>query len=310
MEPEKANRFCRNLDVIEQPIVGLIERIKMPGQIKPTTTTTKVSFWLISSLNSLLSLKGAFFAVVLLICGLIGYLFFAPQVPRQLKITLAIVFLILGFSLVQFFIQERDKFYEEKQKKLDIVIDAALDCRFTEKMANFIWFKGYHCKTFSRDPKDAQGSYQLPKNLHETDIDVLFWRQFNIVTLLIKWIVWIFMLGPIKEVSLEVDSIFEAMVDGKTSTNWWDVGSYFRSMLFSNLTKPLWAIAILVIVFKLAPIFSFLAWTLRWMGWAMDRAETENVQGVPRDQGAIGVGSAAQPQINIVNNHYLHGKKV
>ncbi|KAJ6225203.1 hypothetical protein RDWZM_003748 [Blomia tropicalis] len=89
--------------------------------------------------------------------------------------------------------------------------------------------------------------------------------------------------------------LFEDMVDGSKSTNSWDIGSWFRSILISNILKPIFAIFFIILTFKLLPFLSFISIGKKVLNYVLD-----NVPDVQED-------SQAQLQNPIENRRQLLG---
>ncbi len=337
-EPEKIRRFCANLDTIEEPTVRLIERTVMPVTAGDSMAakSRRTSFWSSTKawISGHLNMKGVTLTVLALITGLLcKYFFFRAGVPSSRKYLFAVVLLVLGLSLVQFFHQEQEKFLAEQRKKRNVVLDETLsrlkgeNCYWWEKMGNLLWrWRGYECSevlsSSSSSSSSSPSSSQSPVVIPETELEELFWRtHFNIVAFLLKWAIWMGLLGPFREVALETDRLFEQMVDGKSSENWWDVGAWFRSILWSNFTKPLWVLVIFVLLYKAGLsglIYKRALWVMNWaMNEEAEEEAEENGNQQPVDQGPRprqaqipGAGGGGVPQlpptIHIINNHHFY----
>ena len=335
-EPEKIRRFCANLDTIEEPTVRLIERTVMPVTAGDSMAakSRRTSFWSSTKawISGHLNMKGVTLTVLALITGLLcKYFFFRAGVPSSRKYLFAVVLLVLGLSLVQFFHQEQEKFFAEQRKKRNVGLDETLsrlkgeNCYWWEKTGNLLWRwseVGFRCSEVQSSSSSSSSSSQTPVVIPETEPEELFWRtHFNIVAFLLKWAIWMGLLGPFREVALETDRLFEQMVDGKSSENWWDVGAWFRSILWSNFTKPLWVLVIFVLLYKAGLSGLIYKRAVRVMNWAMNEEEEEeaeeNGNQQPVDQGprprqaqipSAGGGGVPQlpPTIHFITNHHFH----
>lgn len=273
---EQSKHFCNNLDSIEKTILGLVNRMKFKDE--SSFQILKDGFKFIENWSKLFSTpKVKTFLTASVILLIVVCWCFPQNASSKKKATFTILCIIILLSMHQNYKNQKREHVEKKMKQ------TISSCGVLLQLTNWWSGSGYRCL-------DMDEPIYSHEELYENEFD----EKFDPLNFLIDFIFDKITI-PLKRVALTLMDLFEDMVDGSKSTNSWDIGSWFRSILISNILKPIFAIFFIILTFKLLPFLSFISIGKKVLNYVLD-----NVPDVQED-------SQAQLQNPIENRRQLLG---
>ena len=274
-------RFCRNLDTIESTVKKMANRLSMIDDQTTSMHSIFRKFFSVSYLNNNYNIVNVnriiLWIFVLIIIFIFLFFLFPHESARQFQAIFTIFILIFFLSIYQFYNNEYREHVKKLQQsnQLQYQQQSHLNCSFGIKIHHLFTTGDFKCP----NSKTTNQFNKINNNNDNYDDYDDFYEHFNLLEFLSKYLVTI-ILSPLKQFSRGIMQLFEELLDGEASEDIMNIGAWFRSIVFSNILRPIFIILIIYISIKLSFFFNMIKFTHFIFNQFFDGIQEENRQPV------------------------------